>query len=254
MSRQPLSGAAVVVTRPREQADELIAQIESAGGAVLALPVLRIAPVDADTSMLSSADIVIYISRNAVRYCPVSALGDNARIAAIGPATAAELRQVGLRVDIESTRGFDTESLLAQPALQQADGLSIAIVRGVGGRELLAATLRDRGADVCYVEVYQRIPASPDPELLQPVQNNLTGGSENYVVVMSVDSLSAMLQIMPPNAGGQWHNAVLVTPSRRVIQTASERLPDTPVLLSGGPQPNDIVGSIINFRDQQAAP
>src|SRR5690606_23076345 len=77
------------------------------------------------------------------------------RIAAIGAATANALRTAGVRVDAVPDRE-ESEGLLELPAFHDMTGATVWIVRGRGGRGLLAETLRARGADVAFVEVYER--------------------------------------------------------------------------------------------------
>jgi uroporphyrinogen-III synthase len=85
---------------------------------------------------------------------------------AIGRATADALEQNGYAVALMPDRDFSSEGLLALPELQHVAGRRIAIIRGAGGRELLAASLRARGADIEYLETYRRIlPPAAAPEL-----------------------------------------------------------------------------------------
>ena len=80
------------------------------------------------------------------------------RAAAIGPGTVAQLASYGIEQIISPTQRFDSEALLELPELQaeQLGGTKVLILRGNGGRTLLADTLRERGSEVVGVACYQR--------------------------------------------------------------------------------------------------
>ena len=151
----------MLVTRPEHQAGELLAAIEAASGSATAFPVLEIVSTPAndlqrDVDALPPADIVIFVSANAVRAGFAAFADGAAKVAAVGPATARAIQAAGGTVDIVPDDGFDSGHLLATPALQAVEGQSITIVRGQSGRELLAETLKHRGADVHYLGAYRR--------------------------------------------------------------------------------------------------
>ena len=75
---------------------------------------------------------------------------------AVGTATQKALHQAGLE-NVICPEQHNSEGVLALPELSQVDGREIIIVRGDGGRELMADTLTQRGAKVNYLESYQRI-------------------------------------------------------------------------------------------------
>src|SRR5690606_19438040 len=78
------------------------------------------------------------------------------RFAAIGPVTAAELKKFAIDDTLIPNGRFDSEAMLALPEMHDVAGKNIMIVRGVGGREVLAETLRQRGARVEFAECYRR--------------------------------------------------------------------------------------------------
>ena len=160
MSDMGLAGIGVLVTRPDQQADELVQAVESCGGQAFRFPTIEIVPrdaaaVNAVASVLPNPDIAIFVSRNAVRYGFEYA--EAARIAAIGSATAGAIEAAGRSVDIRPESGFDSEHLLREAAFEQISSTIIRIIRGQDGREVLARTLRERGATVDYLAVYDRL-------------------------------------------------------------------------------------------------
>ena len=117
-------------------------------------------------------------------------------------------------------------------------------MRGTSGRELLANTLRKRGAIVSYLATYQRKTAVVDPRKLDELGVEWRNGAINVVIVMSVDSLTSLLTILPPDCHKLMPNTRLVTPSKRVIQTAAESLPGVRAVLADGPLADDLVNAI----------
>ena len=204
------------MTRPEQQADQLSGLIEQAGGKVIRFPVLEIKPLALNATQkqqlneLTAFNWVIFISVNAVNF---ALLANNGKIhqtksvffAAVGKATANAIRQAGLRVDLIPEQGFNSEALLAMPALQQLQGQSCLIVRGLGGRELLAKGLRERGASVEYLEVYERDKPGADTSSVVKLINNhaldvitiTSGGALHNLVEMLGDDGRAGLFSLP---------------------------------------------------------
>jgi len=166
MAEHLLAGWNIVVTRPREQAAELVQRIERLGGKPLLFPLLEIAPADDAQEVrelaqhLASYDLLIFISPNAVRYgmAEIGARNIPARlkIAAVGHSSAKSLHDSGIKHVIAPINRFDSEALLALPEMKNVAGWRVAILRGDGGRELLGDTLKARGATVEYITCYQR--------------------------------------------------------------------------------------------------
>ncbi len=164
-----LNGARVLVTRPAHQAENLSRLIAERGGSAIRFPTLAIAAIDDPCTIkntlvhLDRFQWLVFISANAVTMHSYYMDGGkinrfkSTRVAAIGQATAQALAQAGLPVDLVPESGYNSEALLAMPQMQKIDGQSCLIVRGVGGREELASTLRSRGAIVEYLDVYKRI-------------------------------------------------------------------------------------------------
>jgi len=253
VTRGALEGYRVLVTRATLQADKLVSAIEGAGGEAIRFPVIRITgrkpdDVESDFAASHSPDIVIFVSRNAVDHGLAAVRRCGALLAAVGPATMAAIEAQGFEVDIIPAGGFDSEHLLEHPALQDVGGKNITIVRGESGRELIAETLRGRGAIVSYLPVYRRqinnLPAAAITRLDQVWRD----GGIDCVTVMSAETLENLLEILPQTSIDKLRQTPLVAPGDRVIQTALELLPGIPVTTAPGPRATDMVSALIDSR------
>ncbi len=198
---QPLAGVTVAITRPADQAQALSAGVQAAGGQVMLYSLIEIVGLD-DLSgyrqqlQQGPFDWVIFISSNAVAHglpaLQQQGIADQCRVAAIGPVTATQLKQQGIAEVLTPALRFDSESLLALPEFQTMHGQRVLIVRGVGGREVLADTLRARGAEVVFGECYRRI--NPQTSLA-PMQQAFAQGRLQALVVTSSEALRHLIQL-----------------------------------------------------------
>ena len=229
MSAMLPAAAGILITRPTRQAAELAAAVRQAGGEPVEFPALAIeslteAEIAAAWADLPRADIVIFISANAVRAAlPTIEIPEEAALAAIGPATVAELSERGYAVEIVHPSGFDSEHLLQTPELAaDIKGKTVTIVRGEGGRALLGATLAERGATVNYLEVYRRRCPDPDARKRDELLERWETGGVNAVTVLSEATLSNLRHLLGSRGEALLNRTPLVTPSRRVLQNLQD--------------------------------
>lgn len=259
MTDSPLQGIGVLVTRPRAQAAELIAAIQDKGGMAIPFPVIEIVPREAasiamDAKALPEPDIALFVSRNAVYHGLAYARG--AMKGATGPTTAAAIEAAGASVEIVPRQGYDSESLLAEPALQNVSGKHVWIIRGGDGRELLARTLTERGANVHYLAVYERRLPESSRSSLARIETAWRDGKIHAITIMSVETLSNLIDLLSEWCRKHLEDVPLVTPSARVIKEVLHRFPASRPILAAGPQASDMVDAIIglNITDSGKAP
>ena len=166
MSNKPLTGIGIAITRPIDQAKKLSGLIEQAGGTPILFPLIEITPLndysqfEAVIQPITDYDWAIFISSNAVQNgmprLVKNGIPPHLKFAAIGPITASELQSFGIKDVLIPQGRFDSESLLTLPEMTNVTGKKILIVRGLGGRDVLAETLKTRGAQVTFAECYQR--------------------------------------------------------------------------------------------------
>ena len=235
-SRKPaqgrLLGVGVVLTRPAHQTAGLARLVESEGGHVIRFPVLEIgevedgAPALTVIDQLQACDLAIFVSPNAVEW-GMKLVGrrrtfpPRLKLAAVGKGTANALERRGLRRVIYPPDTFNSEALLALPELQARSVARrrVVIFRGQGGRECLARTLRDRGAQVDYAEVYGRQKPAVEPARVTALMGRR---DVDVVVITSTDGLRNLMEMLGAQGRDWLSSKALVLASERIRGVAEE--------------------------------
>ena len=176
--RRPLFGRRIVVTRSRAQASELAARLEALGAEVLEVPTFRVEPPEDPgplryaASSLGQYDWVVFASVNAVEalFGVMAELGMDARalaagrVCAIGPATAARLRDFGIRADVVPPRYTGEAVVETLAALDDLNGAHVLCPRADIAPPDMVEALAARGAHVEAVIAYRNVavPLGPD--------------------------------------------------------------------------------------------
>jgi uroporphyrinogen-III synthase len=219
----------LLLTRPVEESAALGQVLAGAGLFSCSLPVLEIEPVTItpeQRAMIQDLDLyqaVIVVSKPAARLglALLQAFWPQPPLQpwfSVGAGTAQCVKDYGLDVSWPE-QGDDSEALLDLPRLQQAialPGSRVLIMRGEGGRELLAERLRELGASVDYLSLYRRnLPYYPPSTLAQRVKAERL----NALVVSSGQGFEHLCQL----AGDAWPDLAQLTlfvPSARVAELA----------------------------------
>jgi len=193
---RPLFGRRVLVTRPAHQAAGMVRKLEHLGAVVYRLPTVEIrdtldtAPLDRALAQVRAGtwDWLVFTSANGVHafFRRLEAIGRDLRdiglirLAAIGPKTAAALRDYRLRADVVPADTFSSEGLVESLA-PHVSGRRVLLARANRGRELLREELA-RVATVEQVTVYDQVDTlTPDAVVL----DHLRRGEIRYVTLPS---------------------------------------------------------------------
>lgn len=176
-----LAGRRVLVTRAVEQASRLSEGLRAHGAEPVEVPVLEIKPPESHEQLdtvirdhFNQYDWLILTSANAARVVAQRAAEQGIalpdvrlpRVAAIGPATAAAVQQLGLEVTLIPDAAYRAEGLLAALG-NQAVGKRVLIARAATARDVIPDALRAAGAEVDIVEAYRNVLPESTPEQLR---------------------------------------------------------------------------------------
>lgn len=232
----------VVITRPLAQAGALADMVAASGRIPVVFPLLEIkpagdaAPLKAALAHLTDYAMAVFVSPNAVdaAFAHVVSWPQQVALAVVGAGSRQALARHGVEgasytiyCPPDDTPS-DSEHLLATLDLARLSGQRVLIVRGDGGRELLADTLRAAGVTVEPVAAYQRrVPglSGARGETLQ----SLLAGQNDWIITSSeaLRALAGQLAQWQPDARhapGYWLQRLrqqhLIVPHPRIADCA----------------------------------
>jgi uroporphyrinogen III methyltransferase / synthase len=210
LERRPLHGKRVVVTRGRAQASRLAATLRSLGAEVVELPAIRIEPrIDSDevrraVKRIGEYALICVTSPNGAHllFEALGKAGLDARalsggpkqkqvggggegggggpaagpeqagtiVAAIGPGTARALAEHGIVAEVVPER-FVAEAMVEALADIDVKGRRVLVARAAEARDVLPDALRERGAEVDVVALYETVREAPDQETVEAAQS-----------------------------------------------------------------------------------
>jgi len=219
----------VLVTRPRHQADTLCQLIEQQGWHAIRFPTLDIVALNnhkikQQFETINQYQWLIFISANAVNFA-LSANGGTIEhfkkcsIIAVGKGTEKALHSIGLSVDLIPEVHFNSEGLLATKEMSNVKGQAFLIIRGRGGRETLANSLRERGAVVDYMEVYAREkPVCNDSNVADMLQQKKL----NVITITSGDALNNLMAMIAKELHDRLVSVPIIVISHRIKELAEQ--------------------------------
>ncbi|WP_261816370.1 uroporphyrinogen-III synthase [Vibrio gallicus] len=213
----------VLIVRPEPDAHQLNNELSTVGIASLSYPCVSFSPITPsleDLSFLHNSDYIIAVSKPAILFADtlLTVPWPNTRYFTIGAGSSKQLtdctKQIVISPNTETSEGLI--ELLSAETLQNK---AITILRGNSGREYLKQQLEKQGADVRYLEVYQRTwqPLSSYQEIL-----NWRLFGIDTMVVTSYEQLKFFAQQIPSRDKNWLHSLHLFVPSLRVAQLATQ--------------------------------
>lgn len=213
----------VWITRPQADADQMAQQVSAQGMMPWVLPVLAIEPYpveDTAQAILTQADQIIVTSRHAIAGALAQGLLLPRQVQwfAVGKATAEGLLPLDIHPILPEQQ--DSEGLLALAELDNLQDKRVAILKGIGGRPVLAEQLKTRGAIVTALSLYQRQCTTPTPEQIAAY---LGADGRHLIALASGETLTCLLKALSPAQHSTLLSLThLVVMSTRIAQQAEQ--------------------------------
>jgi uroporphyrinogen III methyltransferase/synthase len=263
---RPLFGKRVLVTRPRDEAAELVERLEAMGAEAVEAPMIQILPPD-DWTPLDSAceriqtfDAVVFASARAVdAFVPRLLAGPldvralhGVTLCAVGAATANRLLHYGLKVDVTPSE-FRAESLVrAVSEGGDVRGKRFLLPRADIGREIIGDELRHLGAEVSEVVAYRTVAADGqdgEPDIFQMLLDRRL----DVVTFTSASAVRNFVNLIGADPAADLMQTTLVASIGPVTAEAASRFGITTTIMPAQYTVPSLVGAIVKHFDSHGS-
>lgn len=165
---------------------------------------------------------------------------------AIGLSTARALRHAGVPSVIVPASAT-SEGLLALTELQHVSGKRFGLITAPGGRGLLAAALRARGANLRVAEVYTREPAKLTQRHVEAL---LAAAGSGALLLTSGEALANVLGALPDAARLRLFDCTVVASSDRLAEIA-RATGFARIVTAAGTQPRELLAALAAHAKSQ---
>jgi len=207
---KPLFGKRVLVTRPRDQAAELVERLEAQGAETIVAPMIHIVPpsdygpLDDACARAGTFDWIVFTRANAVDAFIDRLLAgpqdlralNGVKLCAVGPRTAERLARTGLKVDLMPAEYRAEAVLRALAEVGDVRGQSVLLPHADIGRELIADELRKQGAVVTVVVAYRTVAEDPEREGAPDVYRMLLDRTIDVVTFTSASAVRSFVRVL----------------------------------------------------------
>jgi uroporphyrinogen III methyltransferase/synthase len=233
-ARPPLRGVRVLVTRPERQVERVVRLLERQGAAPLIHPLIRITPprdfraLDRAIVALTHYDWIVFTSANGVQAFMrrLHSMGRDSRelagvkVCAVGPATAAELVEWGIRTDCLPEK-FTSEGIVdALASRGEIEGRAFLLPRSQIASEALPSAIRKLGGRCVEVVAYRALPVEENAGAIAEL---IAAGSVDVVMLTSPSAVESYVAILDRVPMGKRHGPIIAAIGPVTGQAARER-------------------------------
>lgn len=262
---RPLFGKRVLVTRPREQAVDLVERLEAMGAEAIEAPMIRIlppedyGPLDDACARAGEFDWIVFSSANGVDAFierllagpgDLRALG-GVKLCVVGPGTAERLTRHGLKVDLTPTEYRADAVVRAMTETADVAGAKVLLPHADIGREIIADELRKRGAEVTEVVAYRTVAVEPEREGEPDIYRMLLDRRIDVVTFTSASAVRSFVRVLGAEPASDLLRATAVASIGPVTAEAAAQYHIESAIVPSSHTIPALVEAIVEFFDKQ---